>query len=184
MPARSTPGMARTRSSTWSKKASACGVTRFMSCGVLSKYFVPPSRMSAVSRRRVSNPGRVLCSRRKPRIMRPAPTSSTIDNATSATSKRAAPPAATAARASAALLEDVVQVHARGPQRGQQAEDQARGDGDREREGQHARVESDLAEELRETDGNDQREEPGAPKASTRPKAHPTRESKRFSVSS
>ena len=64
-----------------------------MSCGVLSKYFVPPSRMSAVSSREVSNPGRSRCSRRNPRIIRPAPTSSTIDSATSATRSALRPPA-------------------------------------------------------------------------------------------
>ena len=68
-------------------------------------------------------PGRLLCSRRKPRIISPAPTSSTIDSETSATRSALRPRAARAARAAAAaLLQHVVQVHARGPQRRDQAE--------------------------------------------------------------
>ena len=53
-----------------------------------------PAGSSAVIRRCVSKPGRLLCSRRKPRIIRPAPTRSTIDSTTSATSSalRPAPP--------------------------------------------------------------------------------------------
>ena len=52
------------------------------------------------------------CSRRKPRIMRPAPTSSTIDSATSATSSSAPCRAAPAARPARAFLEDLVEIGA------------------------------------------------------------------------
>ena len=48
--------------------------------------------------RSVSKPGRSLCSRRKPRIISPAPTSSTIDSADLGDQQRAAAPPATAAR--------------------------------------------------------------------------------------
>ena len=77
--------------------------------------------------------------------------------------QRVATALAPAAAAPSAFLQDVVQVDPRRPQRGQQAEHQARGDGHHESEEQDARVHVDVAEKVGEALGHEKPEEPRAP---------------------
>ena len=71
----------------------------------------------------------------------PAPTSNIDDNATSAiTSALRKPPAATGALARA-FFQYFVQIHARGPQRGEESEKGDAGDGNQHRKSQHAPIE-------------------------------------------
>ncbi len=163
MPACVTPGSARTRSSSRSKNTSDCGVTRFMSAGVLSKYFVPPSRMSAVSRPSVSKPGRSRCSRRNPRSMRPAPTSSTIESETSTTSSaarpRRRPPPAPADASLNTSLRSRREARSAGIKPNTRLDATEIG----QREAEHAPVDRQVAQQTREVRGHDEREEPHAP---------------------
>ncbi len=165
MPARVDAGDARARARGAGRRTSrTCGVTRFMSCGVLSKYLVPPSRMSAVSRRSRVEARQVALLAQEAAHHEAGAHEQHHRQRDLGDEERAASPLPRPPLAAApAFLQDLVQVDARGPQRGQQAEDEARDDGDREREAQHARVDADVAQELREAGGHDEGEEPRAP---------------------
>ena len=127
--------------------------------------------MSAVIRWCASKPGRLLCSRRKARIIRPAPTRSTMDSPTSATSSAARPRPPPADPAAAALLQHLDEVHARGAQGGHEAEDQARADREQQREAEHARLDVDVAQQFGEAGRHDQREQAGSPEGERQARA-------------
>ena len=61
------------------------------------------------------------------------------------------------------FLQDVVEIDARGAQGGQEAEDEAGGDGDDEGKRHHAQVDVHVAQQLREAGGDDEGEEARAP---------------------
>jgi len=73
-----------------------------------------------------------------------------------------APAVVAAGPAATALLEQLAEVHARCLQRGDEAEEQTRGDRDREREREHTHIDRVVAQQVRELLWDDHREQANA----------------------
>ena len=111
----------------------------------------------------MSNPGRVALLAQEPAHHEPGADEKDHRQRDLGDEQQAAAAPAAAARAASAFLEHLVQVHARGPQRGHQPEQQAREDRDGERKTQHPRIDRRVPQQFREVTRHDQREQARAP---------------------
>ena len=132
-----------------------------------------------------SKPGSRRCSARRPRSMRPGADQQDHRQRDFGHQQRDAPASPAAAAGPSPLLEGVVQVDPRRPQRRKQAEDRARQHRDRQGEAEDASHRCDTWRRKRgELFRREQRVEPGADRRQADAKAPPATDSSRFSVRS